>query len=374
MEENSGVVIDNGSYNIKAGFGGDSAPRSLFRTVVGKTRNAGISIAMGERSYRVGESAQKNRGLLNLTYPIQGGKVVDWDDMEKVWHYTFYEALKVAPEEHPSLLTDAPGTSANDREKMLTTMIETFGVPSVSIVSQAVTALYSSGRTSGCVVDMGSQKSFAVPIFEGYTLPHSTHKVNVNGEDITKYLHKLLTARGYAFTTIAELDLVREMKEALCYVAKNYKSECASVSEDPRPFEKSFELPDGSKVHLAKERFQCAEAIFQPHLLGKTNDAGICESVVQTIKSCSDIRDTLLENIVLSGGNSMFPGVTSRLVDGIIALDHKSKPKVYADPARSYTSWIGSSILSSLPTFGSMRVTKSDFEEHGAAVVHRKCL
>eukprot|EP00938_MAST-03A_sp_MAST-3A-sp1_P003660 g3660.t1 len=328
---------------------------------------------MGDRSYRVGESAQKNRGLLSLTYPIQGGVIKDWDDMERVWHYTFFEALKVPPEEHPALLTDAPRTSGNDRERMLSTMIETFGVPSVSIVSQAVTALYSSGRTSGCVVDMGYQKSFAVPIFEGYTLPHSTGQVNVNGEDVTKYLHKLLSARGYVFTTNAELDLVREMKETLCYVAKDYKSECSAVSEDPRPFEKSFELPDGSTVHLAKERFQCAEAIFQPHLLGKTNDMGICESVIRTIKSCSDIRDTLLKNIVLSGGNSMFPAVASRLADGIIALDHKSKPVVFADPARAYTSWIGSSILSSLPTFGSMRVSKADFEEHGAAVVHRKC-
>ena len=102
MEESSGVVIDTGSFNIKAGFSGDSAPRSLFRNVVGKTRNAGISIAMGDRSYRVGESAQKNRGLLNLTYPIQGGVIKDWDDMERVWHYTFFEALKVPPEEHPA--------------------------------------------------------------------------------------------------------------------------------------------------------------------------------------------------------------------------------------------------------------------------------
>lgn len=373
-EERTGLVVDNGTFNIKAGFTGDMAPRSVFRSLVGRARHPGIAIAMGIKDALVGGKAVANRGTLNVKQPVAGGLITDWTNMENVWHHTFYDALKVPPEEHPVLMTDPPLNPREGREKMTTMLFETFNVPAMYIAVQAVIGLYASGRTTGCVLDLGHGKSHTVPVFEGYALPHSIDKLDIAGEDLTQYLHQLLVKKGYGFTTMAERDLVRQLKEKFVYVAENCTAEADRCEEDPRPVERKYTLPDGSVLYLAKERFQCAEALFDPSLIGKSGASSAPESLVNTIEKCeADIRKGLCNNIILCGGSTMFPNMEARVIDSMQALAPAMETKIVAQPERKYTVWIGGSILSSLSTFAAMWVTKEDFEESGGTVVHRKC-
>ncbi|ETO34656.1 actin [Reticulomyxa filosa] len=260
-----------------------------------------------------------------------------------------------------------------NRERMIEMMFETFDTPAMYLSIREVLSLYANGKTTGIVLESGDGVSEAVPIWDGFALPHAVLQSKFAGRDLTDHLMNMLTEKNYSFMTSVEKEAIRDIKEKFAYVAEDYEIELkkAGTSND---IEKSYELPDGQIITIGSERFQCCESLFAPYLIGKEND-GIHGLVYNSIMKCDEeIHLNLYSNIVLSGGTTMLPNIDTRLAKEITSLasDHTTV-NVFASPQRKYCCWVGGSILSSLSTFQEMWITKDEYNESGPSVRSRPC-
>ncbi|KAJ3678155.1 hypothetical protein LUZ60_001958 [Juncus effusus] len=287
------LVLDFGSGMVKAGFTGDDTPKAVLLTIVGRSLNSIVMAGMGENNIYVGDKVQSKRGVLTLKYPIEHGIATDWDDMEKIYHTFLFNEFHVAPEERLVLLSEPALNPKTNREKMAQLIFEKYGVPSMYVALGPVLSLYTSGATSGIVVDSGDGMTQVVPIYEGYEFCHAIHRLNLAGRDITENL--------------------------LAYVAIDYEQELATA-HSCLSLDKTYELRDGKIITIGVERFHCAEMLFQSSLIG-IESPGIHKMTYNSIMKCPiDVRSTLYGHIMLSGGSTMFSGIANRMNKEITAL------------------------------------------------------
>lgn len=378
------VVCDNGTGYVKCGYAGANFPAHIFPSIIGRPMlRASSKIGDVEvRDIMIGDEASELRQLLEISHPMENGIVRNWDDMTLVYDYVFGpNKLNVDTRHAKILLTEPPMNPLKNREKMVELMFEKYGFNAVHVAIQASLTLYAQGLLTGVVVDSGDGVTHICPVYDGVSLSKFSRRLDIAGRDITRYLIKLLTLRGYAFNQTADFETIQTLKEKLCYVAYDVEEE-HELGLVTTVLVHKYRLPDDRVIEVGDERFAAPEALFQPHLIDR-EEVGVAELLFNTIQSVDlDLRKSLYEHVVLSGGSTMYPGYPNRIerevkqlyLQNILRGDTSKlanfKLGIEAPPQRKHMVFTGASLLAELlkdnPTNW---MTKKAYQEMGLKVL-----
>ena len=369
--ENTGdVILDSGSYAIKAGFAAD-VPHVMLPTVVG---TASPSYPGDTPSSYIGSAAQELRGTraLTLCWPIQSGIVEDWETLEKLWEHTLQTVVK---DTHANglLLAERPlgrdRKSHRDAEAKVQRSFELFGVERLCIKPAAVLGCFSSGRCNGIVCDVGEALGHMTPVYEGAVLQHGVTTLGVGGADVTHQLGQLLIEAGSFMYAKEEADVVRRIMEQVAAVAPT------PALDVPELQGQSVALPDGELVPVKPfQRVSCAEVLFSPHL-----GSGCADLVNQAIMACDpDCHAAFYSNILPIGGPTVVPGFSARLESQVRMLAparHQGLVHVVleGERARQIRAWQGGAIFANMEKSSTSHVWmhRDTYEEMGSSFLVR---
>ena len=369
-EESQTIVIDNGSQMIKAGYGGEEVPRIVCPSNVGRPKYYRVVLGHEDKNVYIGDNAYENAEVLFLNYPIKHGVITNWDDMEILWRNIFERQLAIDTSQHPVIITEPAKNPKSNREKMAQILFESFNVPSLYVSVQGILSLYTFGRNTGIVCNIGDGVSEFYPIYEGIPIPQAAIRNDFAGDDVTNWLQELLREHGHNFTTTAEKVIVRDIKEKHSYTPLDYESELQKA-KNTADCEVQYTLPDGNIITISDERFRCSELLFQPNMNGFELD-GIHQNILNSIKRCkTNFHKDLYSNILLCGGASMTEGLPYRLEKEIVnSVPQAVNVRIAAPPERKYSTWIGGSIFSQCIT-SEKYISRSEYDEIGKAIVHQ---
>ena len=380
MADITPVVLDLGTHSIKAGMANRQIPDFVLENVVGRPifRSNESFSKHRLKDVMVCDETYPCRQYLDMQLPVEYGVVKNWDDECLVLDYIIKNKLKIDPKEHPILITEAPLNPIENKKKMLEVFLERFGFQGLQIAPSALLVLYAQGLMTGVVVDSGDGTTHIMPIAENYILSHLISRMDISGRDITEYLAKLLRLRGYCFNKTSDFYVLREIKEKHCFVSADINLD-RKIANETTTYNIPYKLNDGRIVKVSGERFEAPEILFQPDLAGY-ECKGLSDLLFDTImKADIYLRCDLFSSIVVSGGTTMFPGLSTRLQNDIkdrvlnkVLNGNKRALGIYKinvedPPNRRYLVYLGATVLANLTAGKSQSwISKRDYAELGA--------
>ena len=374
------VVLDLGTGFLKVGLSTSQIPDFVLPNTVGRPiLRSDESFSRAKlKDQMICDEINDVRQYLDLSLPVEHGVVKNWDDEQLVLEYIWKNKLKIDCSEHPILVTEAPLNPLENRKKMMEIFFEKYNFPAFQISPQAILVLYAQGLVTGVVVDSGDGVTHIMPICENYLLPHLVGRMDIAGRDITEHMVKLLTLRGYTFHKTSDFDVVREIKEKMCFISADIEMD-RRIAKETTTYVVPYTLPDGRLIKVSGERFEAPEVLFQPYQLG-LETPGLSDLIFETImKADINLRKSFFQSIVVSGGTTMFPGLSTRIendlknlvLKNVLKNDRKQlknyKIKVEDPPNRRYLVYLGATVLANLTADKSNSwISKSEFKEIGA--------
>lgn len=399
-------VIDCGTGYTKMGYAGNTEPQFILPSAiaiketskVGDQAQRRLTRGVEDLDFFIGDEALEQPSY-SVKWPIRHGIVDDWDLMEKFLEQCIFKYLTCEPEEHYFFMTEPPLNTPENREYLAEIMFETFNVPGLYIAVQAVLALAASWTSrndaerslTGVVVDSGDGVTHVIPVAEGYVIGSCIKHIPIAGRDITYFIQSLLRDREPRIPPEQSMETAKLIKERYCYVCPDIAKEFNKYDQETGKWIKKFDGINGItkqpfSVDIGYERFLGPEIFFHPEFANPDYTTPISEVVDTVIQNCPiDVRRPLYNNIVLSGGSTMFKDLgrrmerdLKRVVNARLKLSEelsgeKLKPKpvdiqVISHAMQRYAVWFGGSMLASTNDFYRAAHSKADYEEYGASI------
>ena len=276
------IVVDNGSGYLKAGLSNSETPSVTVPALIGRPmlRYAEKIENVELKPLMIGDEVTPVRSLLELTYPMKEGIIVNDEDMALLWDYVLQKKIGLVKndlKDRKILLTEAP----KNKMKMGEILFEKIGLGFFNIEPQAKMTLYCEGAETGVVLDSGDGVTHVIPIAHSYLLAHHIKRLDIAGRHITDYLIRLLQIKGYAFNSTADFEIVRELKEKYCFVSCDIDSD-RKLEAETTYYNSYTKLPDGRKIRISNEKFEAPEILFQPFMI-QNESPGVHEILYNSI-------------------------------------------------------------------------------------------
>ena len=403
--ENPAVVIDNGTGYTKMGYSGNPLPSFIIPTAIGqndtKQKIASSKLTgLEDLDFFIGDEANERKTTYTVSFPIQHALIENWNDMEHFWEHCIFRYLRCEPEDHYFLLTEPPLNTPENREYTAEVMFESFNVPGLYIAVQAVLALAASftakdnvkGSLTGTVIDSGAGVTHVIPVAEGYVIGSSIKHIPIAGRDISLFVQHLLRQHEKSIPPEDSLRVAEEIKEEYCYVCPDIVKEYEKYEKEPESWVKTYsgiykKTNQKWSCEVGHERFLGPEVFFNPQILPKSEYTTPLPIVVDGViqNTPIDVRRPLYENVVLSGGSTLYKDfgkriqrdmqriVNKRLQASEMLSGGKMKPQpinvnVVSHKMQKYAVWFGGSMLSAMPEFYNVCHTKKQYDEIGPSI------
>ena len=398
MSESATLVLDNGSYTVKAGLSVNVEPRVIPNCLM-KTKSE-------RRKTFIGNQVEECRDLSALfyIYPHQKGYLVNWDIEKKVWdHVMGRDMININPRTTSLLLTEPCCNFPSIQESLNEIAFEEYQFKSFFRCPAAVLSAvkYRQDHPQSvccCVVDVGFSFTHIVPVYNGCIISSSVRRIDIAGKVLTNHLKELVSYRQ--LNVMDETYVINQAKEEVCFVSQDfYKDmELAKLRDDRNTIVRDYVLPDFSHIQhgyvkttptmttkesettfeeqilrLTNERFTVPELLFHPSDIG-IQQCGIPEAAIEAIASTPDIlHPHLYSNILLTGGSAMLPGFRDRVYRDIRALAPSEYDVNVFCPRDPITwAWHGGTTLCKSRQFEHLKVTRREFQEYGLEVCRRR--
>lgn len=383
-DEIGAIVLDAGSHSTRAGFAGEDTPKCLIPS------NYGFLSSSPKKYYSDGTIHRPREGM-EISNFMKDGIVHDFDAAKDMWSHVFKDELRINTSDHPLMITEPVWNVAAQRERSLEIAFESLNVPASYLLKGAVAAAFAGGKSTALVIDIGHAVTSVTPVHDGLVLKRGLQKQAFAGAALNKIVsdifderqidvapHFIVKKKGQpetgkdavfiptngltdSFLKAERTRIVEEFKESVLQVYEATYNEITASQKPPR----KFEFATGRQETFAAERFGISESLFQTD----DNHVSLQDMVKAAILSTEvDLRPMLLQNIIITGGSSLIPGLEARLQTELMQIYPGAKLRLAAagnTVERKCAGWLGGSILASLGTFHQLWISKAEWDENG---------